>query len=151
MKKLALILGMFIALTFMSMNSVQAETSTWTVTHFCVHDSNDVSLEEHPDIAPFVLTMVAKDTEGDYGTISLDNEDKTTYYLTDFASGRSGVSYRTFYFKAIDNHSVECIINVILYKDKDGNYAFSLSVTYPDKIIYWGGVLIEFEKVGLET
>ena len=90
MKKLVLILGMFIALTFMSMNSVQAETSTWQVTHFCIHDSNDISIEEHPDVN-FVLTMVAKAEEGDYGSISMDNEDQTKFDLVEFGSGRSGV------------------------------------------------------------
>jgi len=145
MRKIALILGMFIALTFMSMNSVQAETSTWTVNHYCMHDSNDVSIEEHPDIEPFVLTMVAKANKGDYGTISMDNEEKTTYNLVEFSAGRKGNNYKTFYFRAIDNDSIECLINVILYTD-GSNYAFSLSVTYPDKILYWTGVLIAFEE-----
>jgi len=144
MRKIALILGMFIALTFMSMNSVQAEISTWTVTHYCVHDSNDVSIEEHPDIAHFVMTMEAKAEEGDYGSISMDNEEKTTYDLVDFSSGRMATTYKSFYFKAIDNHSVECLIAVFLYT-QDGEYAFSLTVTYPDKIVYWAGVLIDFE------
>ena len=154
MKKLVLILGMFVALTFMSMNSIQAETSTWTVTHFCIHDANDVSLEEYDvtlgNMEPYVLTMVAKADEGDYGTISMDNAEQTKFELVEFASGRSGVTYKTFYFKGIDNQSVECILNVILYIE-DGDYAFSLSATYPDKILYWAGVLIEFEEEGIET
>ena len=144
MKKLMLILGMFIALTLMNMNSVQAETSTWQVTHTCIHDANDVSIEEHPD-ASFVMTMVAKDEKGDYGTISMEDEDKTTYNLIEFSAGRKGNGYKTFYFRAIDNHSVECIINVILYME-GGNYAFSISATYPDKILYYTGTLIDFEK-----
>lgn len=146
MRKIALILGMFIALTFMSMNSVQAdETSTWTVNHYCMHDTNDVSIEEHPDIAPFVLTMVSKAEKGDYGTISLDNEEKNTYNLVEFSAGRMGSNYKTFHFRAFDKDSIECLITVILYS-KDGTYSFILSVTYRDKILYWSGVLIDFKE-----
>ena len=146
MKKLVLILGMFLAFTFMSMSAVSAqeiETSTWTITNHCIHDTNDVCLGE-VDIEPFVMTVVAKYTDGDYGTITLDNPDQIKYSLTSTQGQKTGSNYKAFIFKGTDNNSVECSFLVTLYYT-DGHFHIYLSVKYPDKLLNWIGDLIEFE------
>ena len=149
MKRIALIFGMFIALTFMSMNSVQAETTTWTITQHCVHDTNDVCLTGQrgkgaQDIEPFVMTIVAKYEEGDYGTIELDNTAQIKYSLTDRINYETGYNYKIFYFEGVDKQSVECLFTITFYY-KGGNFQVHLSVQYPDKILNWAGELLELE------
>lgn len=151
MKKLALILGMFLALTFMSMgiNSAQkVEISTWTITQHCVHDINDVCLGA-VDIEPFVMTIVAKYKEGDYGTITLDNPDQIKYSLTKILDQQIGSNYKTFYFEGLNEYSVECSFIVTFYY-QDRNFHVYLSVKHPDKILNWTGELLELEDPGIE-
>lgn len=147
MKKLVLIFGMFIALTFMSMGTNLAqktETSTWTITEHCIHDINDVCLGAVA-IEPFVLTVVAKYEDGDYGTITLDNPDQVKYSLTKILDQQIGSNYKTFYFEGVDKHSVECSFIVTLYY-QGGTFHIYLSVKYPDKILNWVGDLIDFKE-----
>ena len=150
MRKIALILGMFIALTFMSMNSVQAETTTWEITSHCVHDTNDVCLTEDPAIESFVMTIDAKYEDGDYGTIEMDNDAQIKYSLTELEHSSTKSNYKIFYFKGVDEQSVECLFTVTFYY-KDRNFHVYLTVQYPDKILNWIGELLELEEPKLEA
>lgn len=152
MKKLVLILGMFIAFTFMSMsqNSTEVETTTWAITQHCVHDTNDVCLTENPDIKSFVMTIVARYEEGDYGSITLDNASQTKYSLTDLLYSSYGSNYKIFYFKGVNEYSVECQFTITFYY-KDRNFHIYLSVRHPDKILNWAGELLELKDSGTEA
>jgi len=146
MRKTVLILGMILALTFTGAIAQNENTTRWTVTHFCVHDSQDESLMENDELAPYVLTITPKEETGDYGTITVgDNKQNLDLPLLQ-SDGQGYVLYLTergpsgngsFCFKGIDQDGAESYICVQLSQLKTGDYVIYLGVRQGNRILYW--------------
>ena len=144
MKKvlLSMIVAMFMIMGLSSDTRAQSDSvSTWTINKACFHDSQDVHLYDVDVPEPFVLTI---NTESN--VITLDDPQRSREYtLTGPTGTRRSTIAKQFRFDAVDEKAVECKVSVIFYME-GGLMKISLSVKYPNMIMYWSGTFIEEER-----
>jgi hypothetical protein len=156
MRKTVLILGMILALTLTG-GFTQAQddnTTKWTVTHFCVHDSQDESLMENDSLSTYVMTIVHKAETGDYGSVTIGDVDQKSNAPLLESDGQGYVFYLqeqgttgqgTFCFNTIDQDGAECYLCAKMVPTQTGEYILYLGVKYGNKILYWTAKYIKEE------